>query len=313
MLIRDLTGATLGAMSLDHSLVTLADSQHGVVARRQLLEMGMTAAQIRTRRAHCVLVPRHRGVYAVGRKRLPWLGTTMAAVLAGGEDAIASHLTAAGLWNLRKRCGLPHVLVPRRHLARPGIVFHESELLVADDISERDGIRCTSLPLTLLQLASLHGPGAAARAVEASIRSGDFDRGPIRALLARRPEHPGAGALRAALAFAEDEPGMSRGRLEDEFFTLLQLRGIATPLRNAAVGPYEVDALYLEARIAIELDSRTFHGNPFAVERDVVRDQYLALRGFRVIRFTWRQILNEPDLVAGIVAQALAIAPGRAA
>src|SRR4051794_5025834 len=82
----------------DRAIAVLAASQHGVVARAQLIAIGMRRGAIQLRldagRLHHV----HRGVYAVGHRRLTLQGRWMAAVLAAGPGAVLSHRSAAMLW-----------------------------------------------------------------------------------------------------------------------------------------------------------------------------------------------------------------------
>src|SRR6476646_9429865 len=79
----------------------LAARQHGVVARRQLLELGMSRRSIEHRIAIGRLHLVSRGVYAVGRPHLTSYGRWMAAVLSCGPEAVLSHHSAAALWGIR--------------------------------------------------------------------------------------------------------------------------------------------------------------------------------------------------------------------
>ena len=56
----------------------------------------------------------------------------------------------------------------------------------------------------------------------------------------------------------------------------------------------------------VEVDGYRFHSSRTAFERDRRRDADLSARGFRVIRITWRQLVDEPLAVIARVAQALA-------
>src|SRR4051812_10136639 len=86
-----------------HSLVwDLAEAQHGVVARRQLLAFGLTPAAIKHRLARGRLHPIHRGVYAVGRPELTQKSRWMSAVRACGPEAVLSDESAAGLYGIRE-------------------------------------------------------------------------------------------------------------------------------------------------------------------------------------------------------------------
>src|SRR5436190_6898160 len=79
----------------------LAGRQHGVVARRQLEAMGLSASAVGRWAAEGRLHRVHRGVYAVGHRVLTVDGRRMAAILAVGLGAVLSHASAAALWEIR--------------------------------------------------------------------------------------------------------------------------------------------------------------------------------------------------------------------
>src|SRR4051794_3810133 len=81
----------------------LARRQHGVIARRQLLEAGLHPQAIKHRLANGRLHPVRRGIYVVGRPELTQYGRWMAAVLACGPGSILSHGSTAMLWGIRPR------------------------------------------------------------------------------------------------------------------------------------------------------------------------------------------------------------------
>src|SRR5216683_2010176 len=88
----------------------LAERQHGVVARRQLLALGFGSQAIKHRIGSGRLHPVWRGVYAGGRPMLAPHGRWMAAVLACGPGAVLSHESAAHLWGIRPMgAGAVHV------------------------------------------------------------------------------------------------------------------------------------------------------------------------------------------------------------
>jgi predicted transcriptional regulator of viral defense system len=90
-------GGKSAPASVDGAIARLAERQHGVVARAQLLEIGLGGAAIDKRAARGRLHRLHRGVYAVGHPVLTARGRWMAAVLACGPGAVLSHLSAAAL------------------------------------------------------------------------------------------------------------------------------------------------------------------------------------------------------------------------
>ena len=72
------------------------------------------------------------------------------------------------------------------------------------------------------------------------------------------------------------------------------------------LGPYEVDFLWREQRLVVEVDGFAYHSDRAAFERDRRRDADLAALGYTVVRVTWRQLVDEPAAVVARVAQALA-------
>src|SRR5918994_4008048 len=97
----------MGSPDLQTSVWALAERQHGVVTRAQLLERGFSPKAIRHRVARGRLHPVWEGVYAVGRPQLTEHGRWMAAVLSCGPTAALSHASAAALWQLRSLNGTP--------------------------------------------------------------------------------------------------------------------------------------------------------------------------------------------------------------
>src|SRR3954468_11410053 len=147
--------AQLGPRHPDRVIARLADRQHGVASRQQLLDAGLTVDAVRERVRSRHLIPIHRGVYAVGHKRLRIEGVWIAAVLACGPGAVLSHRDAAALWDLLPAVrAAVHVTVGRPGRGkRQGLVLHPSEL-PTDHVSTRNGIPVPSPSRTLADLAS---------------------------------------------------------------------------------------------------------------------------------------------------------------
>ena len=142
---------------MDRAIAAIAARQHGVVARWQLLAGGVTRHQIALRLRNGRLYEIHRGVYLVGHRIPPQLAVEQAALLACGEEAVLSDRSAANLWGL-----LPYpasapawVTVPSgRSVHRPRIKIRHGNL-APRDIRHRHGLRLTSPPRTILDLARL--------------------------------------------------------------------------------------------------------------------------------------------------------------
>jgi hypothetical protein len=115
------------------------------------------------------------------------------------------------------------------------------------------------------------------------------------------------GALRKALATLQnDDPQITRSELEDRFLALVARAGLPRPLVNARIDHYEVDFLWPAHRLVAETDGAATHLTPTAFEHDRRRDAELLLAGYRVVRFTWVQVTEQPDGVASTLEGLLA-------
>lgn len=125
----------------------------------------------------------------------------------------------------------------------------------------------------------------------------------IRAVLGRG--HPGSAKLRRALEHHQPQLARTRSELERRFIALCETHAVPIPAMNVMVGGYMVDALWQHARVIVELDGHTAHATPAAAEDDRRRDLTLRSAGYTVLRYTWRQVTREPELVAADLAAAL--------
>src|SRR5204863_6405115 len=104
----------------------------------------------------------------------------------------------------------------------------------------------------------------------------------------------GARNLRAALAtLAPAAPAVTRSELEERFLALAAEAGLPRPEVNAMVAGHEVDFLWRDQRLIVETDGAATHLTPTAFEEDRRRDAALQVAGFRVVRFTSRQITDD--------------------
>jgi very-short-patch-repair endonuclease len=221
----------------------------------------------------------------------------MAAVLACGSGAVASHSTAAWLWGLlRNRPGAIHVTVPASRRQRQPFRLHFAAL-AAEDRALREGIPLTALPRTFLDQAAGAHSAALDRMLERAEERELFDLRAIEALLGRAGGHPGAGALRHALAIYRQPLAFTRSGLEKRFFELVAAAKMPRPTMNSFVGGYELDAYWEAERFAVELDVYETHGSHASFERDRLRQEDLKLRGIEMVRITGRRLEREPRAV----------------
>jgi very-short-patch-repair endonuclease len=291
------------AASLDARIAALTSLQHGVITRRQLVNQGLTRSMVDIRVNSRRLVPMHHGVYRLGSlvgPLEPPLCRVMAAVLACGPGAVASHLSAGVLWRLLRAMTLHaavHVTIAAGDRGRrPGIRRHRARTLGAEDVAVVDGVPVTAPARTLVDLAG----GVRARTLEQAIAEAErldlVDRQALAAALSRAPHSKGATLMRKLIADDAHVP-FTRSSAEEQFLALARRADLPLPETNVRVGEYEVDFLWRSERVVVEVDGFTFHSSRPSFETDRQRDARLAVMGFRVVRVTWRQLTKEPHAV----------------
>ena len=232
----------------------IARRQHGVVTRRQLVDEGVAAKTV-TRMAEAgQLIRLHRGVYAVGHRAIGEKGRAMAAVLASGPGAVLAGLWAAALWGL---CRWPRgdvEVIARSGRARKGIKVRRAAL-ERGEVTRHFGIPVTTAARTLADLGE-------------------------------PPKLVAEAQVRRLVPSPAD--GTTRSELERRFLEVVEEAGLPRPLMNRRVEGFEVDAVWLEQRLVVELDGWEFHRTHEAFERDRERDAVLMIAGWRTMRITAR-------------------------
>jgi hypothetical protein len=288
-------------------LAGLAERQHGVVSVRQLeTSLGYSASAVKREVAAGRLHRLHRGVYAIGHRRLSTHGRCLAAVLACGPEALLSHGSAAWLWGIARFGPAPLAVtspVPRR--PHPPIRLHHSRILSAADRGLEEGVPVTALPRTLLDCAGEFRFSQLQRMLERSEELKLFDLGPVEALLARSGRHPGIGQLRRAIALYQPVP-FTRSQFERRFLAAVLRAGVPRPATNFVEAGFELDVYWPEERFAVELDTYATHGTVGAFESDRLRQEDLKLAGIEMTRVTDVRFYREAGAVLERVSMLLA-------
>ena len=278
--------------SPDAVIAVLAARQHGVVARRQLLALGVSADAIALRLAAERLCPIHRGVYAVGHPALTAEGRWLGAVLACGDGAALSHRAGAALWAMRQEWrDLLEVSGARTLTGRPGIIVHRPRRLPEEDCTVLFGIPVTTVSRTLVDLADVVRPRLLQRLLEqAEIMRLDASPVPI-------PGRRGAGRLRRALLAHSPVVQLTRSELEARFLELCRDAGLPPPRANVVIEGMEVDFCWPDRRLIVETDGWAYHGTRAAFSRDRRRSVELTVAGWTVVRFTYEDVVHDPNHV----------------
>jgi very-short-patch-repair endonuclease len=288
-------------------ILALATSNNGVVTRRAMCAAGISDDVIMKRVAIQRLYRHHHGVYLLDPPAKASRITLMtAAVEACGPTAVLSHRSAAELWELLPpHTGFIEVTVVGHNAGdRPGIRRHRVRALDPRDVRRRHGIPVTSPARTVIdngrapELEQLIGAGlATGRVTERQIEQA------AERCLTRR-------GIRRVRALLNQDGGARHTRSwgERRLLSLIREAGLPVPLTNRQLHGFQVDAVWPDHKLVVEVDGWPFHRDRDAFENDRLRDATLVAHGYRVIRFTARQLRDQPLLVLGQLAAALALA-----
>jgi hypothetical protein len=277
-------------------VTALAEQQHGDVARWQL-EGVVPLDWVDHRLLLGWLIPLYRGVYAVGHRPATRESSWMAAVLAGGPGAVLSHRAAGAHWGIWGSAARIDVTVARRRRPRPGVTFHR-RALPADETAIHDGIPITTVPRTLFDMAAGLGVQRLERAINEAEVQRLWDELSLLDLLYRYPRRPGAGTVRAALQRRNAGATLSKSDLEDLFLAFAEQNGLPRPEVNAVVEGCEVDCVWREQRLVIEVDGWETHKTRAAFERDREKSRILQAAGWRCVPVTFLHLRDASRAVA---------------
>lgn len=99
--------------------------------------------------------------------------------------------------------------------------------------------------------------------------------------------------------------GVCESGTESLFWFRMSPLGLPLKRQVKIPGVGRVDFL-VGSRLVVEVDSARYHTNPEDYERDRRRDALLSALGYRVLRFTYEQIVNRwPEVEAAVIASVL--------
>jgi very-short-patch-repair endonuclease len=292
----------------DQRVAAIAERQRGRVRRTQLASAGISDGTVARMVARGFLRREHLGVYAVGPELdVPW-GREASALLAFADGCVLSHHSAAALWGLPIAPGEHpiEVTIPNGQAgARVGVVVHRTGTLLPRDVRIHLGLPVTSPARTVLDLAGSLSARALERAVDEGLVTRIVSEAQLRDVVARSSGRRGAGMLKAILG-REGPSTRTRSEAEEGFLALVRQAGLPAPEVNARAHGYEIDFLWRAQRVALEIDSWSFHRTRSAFERDRRKGAVLSAAGLSVVRATAVQVSDEPIAVIVRIAQTLA-------
>jgi very-short-patch-repair endonuclease len=288
----------------------LAAEQEGLVTRQQLLQAGLTARSVEGLLKRRWLRAVRRGVYQLAGPTAEWWRET--AVLLRYPAAVLSHWTAvrlSGMTQVTADADVVRIIVPRGSRGRaPGVQALRTMHLHASEWRTVRGLRTTTPARTLLDLAVELGRAGDTRHLEQLVaRSLDeklCTAEDILAVVRRHPRTRGAGLLQLVLG-EDGRPALSRSEAEDRLRQHMVEADLPSWRQNARVAGYEVDFLWAQQRLVVEVDGYAWHSSRNRFESDRSRDAALSAAGYLVLRFTWRQVDARPGAVVARIAYVL--------
>ena len=303
-------------MNADERIQMLAATQHGVVARRQLRELRISRQNLRSRISRGLLLPCGPQALVVAGSPPTWQQELMVAMVDAGPGAAVSHESAAALLGLPGYWPGPVEISrprgPQRGVPMVGQV-HESRLLPEHHVTVLDGLRVTTVPRTLFDLAGVRGARfeRTKRAVENAVSHNPAVLSALRRML---PElatcgRPGVADMREILGGWPPGHVPPASGLEARAIALLEEAGIFAD-RQVDLGGESwigrVDLKVKGAPVVVEVDSVVHHTSPSDRERDRRRDEQLSELGLTVVRVTEEEVFSRPWAVPLRVADASA-------
>jgi very-short-patch-repair endonuclease len=295
-------------MDAERRAARLAEQHDGVIHLDQLRHCGLSERQVRWRLKRGRLIRIHHKVFLVAGAALTFRARVRAALLALGPTAFASHMTAAVLWGIRR--GEPDVIDVtvlgggERKLA--GVRVHRLRRAPDGELRNRHGLRISAPARTICELAATEPRETVEYAIQEAAARGLLTPRELAAAADRWGARRGAVVLRAILQ-VESGGDFTRSWAERRLRAITDRAGLPRAEKNVHVLGHRCDAVWPAQRLIVEVDGIGTHGTPVAFAADRAMDAQLTLAGWRVLRFTARQLKDQPMLVAVQIAVALSM------
>lgn len=285
----------------------LLDRQGGIARRRDLLAAGLTRRRLARRVERGEL--RALTPHLFTDRSEPAADEPLRAA-AVSLDAVVSHTSAALLRGLELAATPERRTVTvgrdRSRALRTGVDVRRADL--GDDHVERDGVRLTTVLRTVLDLCRSLPLAHAVAVTDSALRKRLLTLGALRVALCGLPAGRGRARVARVLALVDASCGSV---LESLARVVLALAGVRPPQNQLAVYTTErlrigrVDFAWEAVRLVVETDGFAFHADRQRYRQDRRRGNALVVAGWRVLRFSWEDVVAHPDYVVSCVRAAL--------
>lgn len=293
-------------MQSHEALALVATRQLGLFTTAQALDAGFSEWAVRRNlRTRAWIRVRHR-VLSLGGSPVTWEQSVLAAVLAAGPHAVASHDTAAELWALSDLGARALEVTTDRPswVRQPGVRSHRTTTFLREEHTLRHGVPVTTVARTVVDVSGRYSVAQLGAAVDHALRKGKMRLDSLRRCVAELAPAPGRRLNRVHSVLGKRLSGYDPGESDLEMRALRAIVGVGLP---EPVQQYRVvlsgrrcriDLAYPDLKVAIEVDGWEYHRTRTAFDADRARENDLVAAGWRVLRFTSR---CEPAEIARVV------------
>jgi hypothetical protein len=295
----------------DGAIAKVAATQYGTFTRTQARTEGLSDRQLRLRLEKGRIERLSLHVFRIAGCPPSWRQRLMAACLAAGDGAAASHRSAGALHRYDGHPpGIVEITVPqgRRDFRMPGVIVHSSAYWGDEDRTIVDGIPVSTPERTLCTLGAVATDAQVESALDSAERDHTVRRSDVTEVHAdvRERGRTGVAAIGRILERRAELAGIPHSVLERKMLNLLEAHGLPLPACQVPIRRPDgklaiIDFFYDDLALGMEVDGNIAHATPTQRSADNARANDIELRDIRLIRFTYEQVIHEPDMVAATV------------
>ncbi|MPZ91369.1 MAG: DUF559 domain-containing protein [Actinobacteria bacterium] len=294
-----------------------AAEQHGVFSRDEARALDCSDGmlyRLATKGEIVRVLPR---VYRFSSAPPTWSQRAKAGTLFTGEHSWLSHRSSAYHLDMIDLCpSVIEITTTAVFRSRPGLRIRRVRDMPHSDTRTIKSIPVTNPHRTIVDLSTVLEHEALERVLDDCLYRGVVELGRIQARLEvlGGPGRPSTRTLRELLEVRGNQLAMPLTVLENRFLEVLRRGGLDEPdsqvsVESDAHKTWRLDFAYPHQKVLIEVDGRRFHAARRRQRNDMRRDNVMNVRGWTVLRFTWEDVVTEPEYVLGLVRQALGLVP----
>ncbi|CAN5649816.1 type IV toxin-antitoxin system AbiEi family antitoxin domain-containing protein [soil metagenome] len=298
-------------------LLRFAAEQHGVFSRDEARALGCSDGilhRLADKNEIERVLPR---VYRFSSAPPTWSQRAKAGTLYAGENSWLSHRSSAYHLDMIDRCpGVIEITTTAVFRSRLGLRIRRVGDMPRSDTRTIKSIPVTNPHRTIVDFSTVLEHEALERVLDDCLFRRIVELGRIQARLDKLGGRgrPSTRGLRELLEVRGNQLAMPLTVLENKFLEVLRKGGIDEPENQVSVESdahktWRLDFAYPHHKVLIEVDGRRFHAARRRQKNDMRRDNVMNVRGWTVLRFTWEDVVTEPEYVLGLVRLALGLAP----